>query len=294
MPENLAPYLPGYSHLKPVYDTILWFWMLETFNRLNAVIVPSKTAASLLQAQKLRPPVFAISGGIRLERFYPNPSLDRAACRARYGLRADRTLFLFVGRLDEEKRLDVILRAVHKLGRDDIQLCIAGHGAAQARLKTMAEALNLGQQVRFTGFVPNADLPDLINSCDIFVMPGEAELLSIASLEAMACGRPVLAANAVALPELVSDGLNGYLFKPGDASNAARGMEKLADHPELWVGMGAASLERALPHSLEAVMKRNEALYEMILTGRVATELETPPAGIRKKKSKESQHTSSV
>jgi len=295
MPENLAPYLPGYALFKPFFDWILWRWMLETFNHLDAVVAPSKTAANLLRLQRLRPPVFAISGGISLERFYPNPSLDRVACRARYGLKPDRIIFLFVGRLDEEKRLDVILRALHQLNRDDIQLCVAGHGAAEGKLMKMAQELNLGQRVHFTGFVPNEDLPCLVNSCDIFVMPSDAELLSIASLEAMACARPMLAANAVALPELVSDGLNGYLFKQGDDSDAAHWMEKLADHPELWAGMGAASLERVQHHSLEAVMKRNEALYEMVLTGSLSKEIETQAAPRpSKKKQKERRHTSSA
>ncbi len=190
------------------------------------------------------------------------------------GLIRTGSIFLYVGRVDEEKRLDVILRALQRLKRDDIQFCVAGHGAALGKLKKMAQELDLGQQVHFTGFVPSEDLPGLINSCDIFVMPSEAELLSLASLEAMACGRPMLAANAVALPELVTDGVNGYLFQPGDDADAERCMEKLADQPELWADMGAASVEGAQPHGLDAILERNEALYEMVLSGKVATEVD--------------------
>jgi glycosyltransferase involved in cell wall biosynthesis len=265
--------------------------MLNTFNRLDAVVAPSKTAANLLRAQKLLPPVFPISGGISLARFYPLPDVERDLWRKRYGLDAGRTIFLFVGRIDEEKRLDVILRALAHLERDDIQFCIAGHGAAQGKLKKKAQDLKLGGRARFIGLVPNADLPCLINSCDIFVMPSEAELLSIASLEAMACGRPVLAANAVALPELVSDGINGYLFRPGNDLDAARCMEKLADHPELWPGMGAVSFERAQQHSLEVVLQRNETLYEMVLSGSVVPELKNQSSLDRKKKHGESRRT---
>jgi 1,2-diacylglycerol 3-alpha-glucosyltransferase len=126
------------------------------------------------------------------------------------------------------------------------------------------------------------------------VMPSEAELLSIASLEAMACGRPILAANAVALPELVTDGVNGYLFQRGDDADAVRCMEKLADYPELWAEMGAVSIERAKPHGLEAILKRNEVLYETILSGSVATELETPTYRKRKKKTKTNRDASSA
>jgi len=270
MPGNLAPYLPGYTLLKSIYDWILWHWMLEVFNRLDTVTAPSRTAVALLRAQGLRVPAYPVSGGISLERFHPEPDLDRNAWRQRYGLATDRTVFLFVGRVDREKRLDVILRALHRLKRNDIQFCVAGYGAAMHMLQGLAQELELGQRVHFTGFVSNGDLPHLINSCDIFVMPSEAELLSLSSLEAMACGLPLLAANAVALPELVSDGVNGYLFQPGDDADAALRMEKLADHPELWTDMGQAGRERTRDYSLEMILQHNEMLYEMVLSGRIA------------------------
>ena len=267
MPGNLAPYLPAYPQLKHFYDWILWHWMLDIFNRLDAVTIPSETARDLIQAQGLHVPIFPISGGIRLEYFFPNPNTDRKACRERYGLATDRTIFLFVGRVDKEKRLDVILQALHHLDRDDIQFCVAGHGAAMDQLVVMAEELQLDQRIHFSGYIPSEDLPCLINSCDIFVMPGEAELLSLASLEAMACGLPILAANAVALPELVTNDVNGYLFQAGDAQDAGRYMEKLADHPECWRNMGAASVKRVQPYSLDTVLQSQERLYGMVLSG---------------------------
>jgi len=132
-------------------------------------------------------------------------------------------------------------------------------------LQALAKSLGLGDRVRFTGFVPNEDLTALLNGIDVFTMPSEAELLSIASLEAMACARPLLLANAVALPELVTQGVNGYLFKPGDAQDAERCMGLLADHPEQWEAMGRASLEKAQVHSLENTIQRYETLYKEAL-----------------------------
>jgi 1,2-diacylglycerol 3-alpha-glucosyltransferase len=96
-------------------------------------------------------------------------------------------------------------------------------------------------------------------------MPSEAELLSIASLEAMASGLPILAARARALPELVTDGLNGYLFNPGDEDDAARTMQILIDHPEDWASMSAASLEKVVPHDIEKVLDRYESLYSQLI-----------------------------
>ena len=262
MPENLAPYLPGLSKIKPVYHRMMWNWMLEVYNRVEVVTAQSRVAAELIRAQGLRPPIFPVSCGIDLKRFYPNPSVDRLACRARYGLDPQRTIFLFVGRVDKEKRVDILLRALHLLQRDDIQLVVAGRGAALGEFQDLARSLKLGERVRFTGFIPNEDLPMLLNSIDIFTMPSEAELLSIASLEAMACARPVLLADAVALPELVTPGVNGYLFKPGEAEDAARHMGLLANQRDRWEQMGRASLEKAQAHSLELTIQRFESLYQ--------------------------------
>jgi 1,2-diacylglycerol 3-alpha-glucosyltransferase len=266
MPENLAPYMPGLRIIKPFFNWLLWKWMLQTYNQTELVTAQSRAAVQLVRAQGLRPPVFSVSCGIDLHRFHPDAKTDRAACRARHGLDPKRTIFLFVGRVDGEKRVDLLLRAMARLHRDDIQLAVAGQGAAAHEFQELAKSLKLGERARFTGYIPNEELHVLLNSVDIFTMPSAAELLSIASLEAMACGRPLLVANAVALPELVTQGVNGYLFKPGDAADAAHYMELLADHPEQWPAMGRASLERAQDHSLERTIDRYEGYYREVLS----------------------------
>ncbi len=273
MPENLASYATWFSQFKPLFNWMGWQWMLEVYNRVNIVTAQSKNAAQLVREQGLRPPVFPVSCGIDLGRFHPDPSIDRRACRERYGLDPNRKIFLFVGRVDGEKKLEVLLRAMSQLKRADIQLGIAGRGSAMQGLLALAETLQLGDRVRFTGFIPNEDLHVLLNSADVFVMPSEAELLSLATLEAMACGRPVLLANAVALPELVTEGLNGYLFKPGDPADAAKYIDLLADQPERWPEMGKAGVAKAQFHGLDHTVGQYELLYEHLLTGKPLPEM---------------------
>jgi 1,2-diacylglycerol 3-alpha-glucosyltransferase len=265
MPENLAPYIPGFSSVKPAYDWILWHWMLEVYNRVDVATAQSQAATALVRSQGLHTPIYPISCGIDLARFHPDANVDRESVRRCYGLNPNRKVFLFVGRVDNEKRLDVLLYALQRLHRDDIQLAIAGRGAALNDLQDLSKTLNLGDGVHFTGFIPAEDLPALLNSIDIFIMPSEAELLSIASLEAMACGRPVLLADAVALPELATDDVNGYLFKPGDPVDLAKRIERLADQPDHWSEMGKASLEKARLHDLDNVVRQYETLYETLL-----------------------------
>lgn len=277
MPENLAAYSGPLAHVKPLQRWVGWTWMMEVYNRVDVATAQSRNAADLIRKQGLRVPVYPVSCGIDLKRFYPDEAADRRACRERYGLDPDRKVFLFVGRVDAEKKLDVLLRAMAHLERDDVQLAIAGRGEALKDLQTLAAELGLGDdKVHFTGFIPNEDLHLLLNSVDIFVMPSEAELLSLATLEAMASGRPVLVANAVALPELVTEGVNGYLFRPGDPLDAAKYMELLASQPERWAEMGQASLVRAQYHGLDNTLRQYEMLYERLLAGAPA-ELQLQP-----------------
>jgi glycosyltransferase involved in cell wall biosynthesis len=77
----------------------------------------------------------------------------------------------------------------------------------------------------------------------------------------MASGLPILAANARALPELVAQGANGYLFEPGQTEAAAQGMAYLAEHRDQWNHMGQLSRERAMVHSLENTIRRYEDIY---------------------------------
>ena len=267
MPDNLAPYVPLLPSLKPTFNSILWMWMKSTFNSLDVATVPSATAAEIVRSQGVSVPVYPISCGVNLARFHPDPAVDRKGLRLRYGLDAEKKTFIYVGRVDGEKRVDVLIRAIKILARDDIQLVVTGIGAALPKLRELVHGLELKDSVRFTDFVPASDLPGLLNSVEFFAMPSEVELLSIASLEAMASGLPILAARARALPELVTDGLNGYLFNPGDAADIARCMEMLIDHPENWSLMSNASLKKVSPHNIENVLDRYEALYmQLVMT----------------------------
>ena len=266
LPENFAPYLPAYSILKPFLNWSLWRWMIAVYRHTDAISAQSLAAARMIQRQGLKMPILPISCGIDLGQFYLDPAIDRQQMRQRYGIDPQKKTFMFLGRIDGEKRIDVLLRAARQLRRDDIQLVIAGSGRVEHAMHRLADELQLGERVRFTGFIPRADLPGLINSIDVFVMPSEAELLSISTLEAMACARPVLLADALALPELVRVGENGYLFKPGDAGDLVDCMNKIADQSEQWGTMGMASRKMAVGHSLDEVVEKFETLYTQLTT----------------------------
>ena len=152
--------------------------------------------------------------------------------------------------------MESVIKAMAHLKRNDVQFAIAGKGRHLSALKTLCQKLQLGDRVVFTGFVPDDDLPLLLNSADIFVMPGYAELQSIATLEAMASGLPVLAADARALPELVAHNHNGYLFIPKSPMDVLFFIVQLLNNRSAWASMGAASLHKAQMHAQRNTTQR--------------------------------------
>ncbi|MEZ4663072.1 MAG: glycosyltransferase [Caldilineaceae bacterium] len=265
LPENLTDNLlrghPLLRGVQPLANRLLWRNMLGVYNRLAAVSTPTQTAAAILRAQAIRSPVSAISCGVDVQRFRPRPTLDRSFMRRKYGLAPDKPVLLYVGRIDREKKLDLLIAALAQMGRADMQLAIAGKGAFRPKLEQLCAELGLRDQVVFTGFVPDADLPLLLNSVDIFAMPSHAELQSIATLEAMASGLPVLAANARALPELVTPGSNGQLFDPTASRDAAQAIAQLIAQRRQWPQMGAISRAKAECHAHSQVVTRYVQWY---------------------------------
>ncbi|NOZ49138.1 MAG: glycosyltransferase family 4 protein [Chloroflexi bacterium] len=275
LPENISRNLPIPRFTQGIVTQLLWQSWRITYDHLALLTTPTLTAARILQAQHVHPAVLPVSCGIDLSQFYPRPHMNRLTWRQKYGLAPHKPLFIFVGRVDHEKRLDVLLRAVQRLPDDDFQVAIVGKGLHLRSLHALSQKLALGNKVVFTGYLPAADLPFVLNSADIFVMPSEAELQSIATLEAMASGLPVLAANKHALPELVENGHNGYLFPPGDAEALAQRMVHLMAQRDRWASMGRASRQIAAHHDLAATIGAYQAIYRQVLTAAATVHLPT-------------------
>src|SRR5690606_4801138 len=122
--------------------------------------------------------------------------------------------------------------------------------------------LGLSDRVTFHGHTTDEELRALLTRAILFVIPSIAELQSIATMEAMASGLPVVGSDAVALPHLIHDGENGYLFRPGDVDDlAAKLTTVLTQSPEERLRMQQASLEGVKVHDMDRTLDTFEALY---------------------------------
>jgi glycosyltransferase involved in cell wall biosynthesis len=241
-----------------VLDAIFYRYVVGFSNRCSHVTAPTATALGLLTDHGLRVPSGVVSNGVDLRRYSPGPPDDRL--RRRYGLPGGRPLILSVGRLSPEKRLGVLLGAAARTDPGAL-LAIAGTGPDEARLRARADSLGVTGKVRFLGHVPEADLPGLYRLADVFAIASGAELQSLATMEAMATGLPVVAANAGALGELVRDGENGYLTTLGDATGMAARLDLLCGNPVLRRRMSAASTRIIGAHDRNRCLAAWESLY---------------------------------
>ena len=243
---------------------LIWF-----LDQATKVCTPTETAARLLRAMAFRGAVTVISNGIDSTRF--TPATDQRAARAGLGL-PDKPILLYTGRLDAEKDMGTWLKAAARIPRSlDVHLVVGGEGADRPRLERLAGELGLAGQTTFPGYLPREDLPRLYQAATAYCITSAVELQSITTLEAVASGLPVIAARAGALPELVEDGVNGFLAAPGDVVGFARGMTRVLEDADTSGRMGIAGRKRAERHALSVVGLAHERLLASVIGRRVAT-----------------------
>lgn len=261
LPENARPA----GDRSRAFDGGFYRYLVGFGNRCGYVTAPTSVALGLLRDHGLRAPSRVISNGVDLTVFRPGPADE--GLRERYGLRPGHPVILAVGRLSPEKNVSVLLEAAARL-TTPADLVIAGTGPEAGRLLTAARRLGLGDRVRFLGFVPDPDLAALYRLADIFAIASAAELQSLATMEAMATGLPIVAANAYALRELVSHGGNGYLAAPGRASEMAGYLDQLLRDSDLRGAMAAASLRAIAGHEQDHSLAEWESLYSRLAADR--------------------------
>lgn len=259
MPENLVHYLHLPKKLEDVIKSIAWTQFRNVFENLDHVTSPTKTAARLVKKTGFSRDVKPISNGIDLKKFHP--SNDGKHIKDKYGL-PDAPIFLFVGRLDKEKNVDILLKAIAKIPKNiPMHFAVAGKGKMRESLEKLADKLKIRDKVTFLGFVPDKELPYLYGAADCFVIACEAELQSIATMEAMATGLPVIAVDAMALPELVHHGKNGYLFDLDDRDSLALHIQRMSSDESLRKNMAQKSLEIIASHDIDKAIEEFESIY---------------------------------
>jgi glycosyltransferase involved in cell wall biosynthesis len=218
--------------------------------------------------------LLTIHNGVDVARF----AVRKGVSRAELGLREDLPVIGTVCRLVEPKKgLAVLVKALARLNNraetPPCQVLIVGEGPAERPIRALCDELGVTPWVAFTGL--RRDVPRILPSLDVFVLPSRYEGFGIAIVEAMAAGLPVVASKVGGIPEIIIHGETGLLVPPDDPGSLADALRELTANPERAKAMGQRGRQRAQAlFSVEAMVKRHEDLYERLLASRAQS-----PAG---------------
>jgi glycosyltransferase involved in cell wall biosynthesis len=263
MPENLVHFLHLPQKLEHTINRKIWQWYANECKKADLVISPTKNAQQILSTYAKGIHHEVISNGVDLKRF--SSDNDGSYLQKKYKLPA-KNIIVYVGRIDKEKNIDVLIKAIALCKKKiDIHTVIVGQGKEEKSLKELVRQLHVQQLITFTGYLPENDLPNIYKVADIFVMPSIAELQSLVTMEAMASGLPIIGAQAVALPHLIFNNENGFLFTPGNAKDLADKIYKILTNPKLREKMGEKSKEIIQTHDIEQVTNTFEQTYMKLI-----------------------------
>lgn len=175
-------------------------------------------------------PIEVISAGVDYANFSRMPKKQITNICRRYFI-PEKPWVLYVGRLDQDKNLPIMIKtwAMVCQQHKNLILLIVGDGTIREKLKRMTTDLKISERVYFTGTIPEADLPAVYLSrfSRAFFITSKVETQSIVTLQALAAGLPVVAANSGALPELVRPGVNGILSDSDNPADYAKGLNQV-------------------------------------------------------------------
>lgn len=200
-------------YILPFKDKVWKESIRYVLNAADHVITVSKSNYECIKKLDVVAPISIIPNGFKSEMFRPE---EKENCRKLLGLPLDKKLIVSAGYLAEEKGHTYLVEAMSDIvkQRDDVLCYIVGTGALEHKLKKRVASLGLKDKVKFVGFKPHDEMPAWMNACDVFVLPSLTESFGVVQIEAMACGKPVVATYNGGSEELILSDEHGFLVEP--------------------------------------------------------------------------------
>ena len=242
----------GVLHHKPTERHVV--------SKIPNIIVVSLHAKNLI-GYMTNSKIHVIPNGIDFEDFQnirPHKSIERSH-------------ILFIGNLVKVKGINSLIKAIPNIKKaiPNIRVLIGGTGPQEKELEKRVKKLNIEENVNFLGFVSGNEKYSYYKSADLCVVPSVYETFGIVCLEAMACGKPVVASNVGGIPFVVKDGETGLLFECGNAKDLAEKILILLENKKLREKMGKAGRERAEEFTWDKIAEQTVEVYKEILQMRV-------------------------
>lgn len=189
-------------------------------NSADHIITVSRSNLTCIKRLDVSTPITVIPNGFKSNLFYPR---DLIECRKKLNLPLDKKIILTVGNLDPIKGHKHLINSIHNIvkDRDDILCVIVGAGYLRNSLKRQIRSLGLEKFIWLAGGKPHGEIPLWMNACDLFVLPSLRESFGVVQIEAMACGKPVVATRNGGSEEIVISDEYGLLAQPSDPDDLA-------------------------------------------------------------------------
>lgn len=270
--EFVLGYFRSAKFLHPVIRPLVRYSSRTFYNRCDRVLTPTEFSRRTLLGWGVRVPIEAISNGVELKRFNPADTKSEAKAlrdlHKRFSLPSDAPIILYIGRMDKDKNIPTLVEAIPKILEGmPATFLFVGEGTDRKEIERNIAKQPWKERVKFVGFVPHDD-PDLVRlyqASRIVWTASTIETQSITTLEAIACGLPVVAANAGALPELVHEGQNGFLVEPYDAAGFADAVLQILSDPRRAEEFSKESVKIASGHAIGKSLERIAAVYREVI-----------------------------
>lgn len=250
-----GPDIPGFEERYGALYPVLTPTIRATWHDATHVIAKCDDEAKMIQRVDARVPVQIIANGVDVNAFAAATIPDDGALR-----------LVCVARLIERKGQRHVIAAVQRLSAQgvDVTLDLVGTGDAQTAYEQLARELGVADRVRFVGYVPREEIAARYANAHVFVLASYNEGMSVATLEAMAAGLPLVVTRAPGTKELVREQVNGLLFDWADVDTLTAHLKFLATHRETARQMGCASRERAKQFAWDDVAVQYLELFQYL------------------------------
>ena len=194
----------------------------------------------------LKNKVIKVAGGVNVDIFKPQPRNDLLLDKL--NLEADNKIIISTRGLEPVYDVQTLIRAIPNIidKHNNVRVIIAGIGSTETSLKDLAESLKVTKFIRFVGYVkPEPNMASLLNMATLYVSTSLSDTFATSTLEAFACGKPVIVSDVPGTEEAVKNGINGYIFRRGDHVMLTNHILNMLDHPEIIEQMGRENREYA-------------------------------------------------
>ena len=246
----------------PLLNWLIFYPIERISSRWTDVLVTITHEDYQLAQKKMYAKEVVYVPGVGIDTALFAPKEEDTAINARkreeFGFSLNDTVMLSVGELNKNKNHEIVLRAMAQLGRKDLHYVIAGRGELKEHLEGLAKELSIIDQLHLLGF--RTDVKELFKMADFFAHPSFREGLSVAVMEAMANGLPIICTEIRGNADLIVDNKGGYLFKPAEQDTAYRALKNMMESPDK-KSMGLYNLKKSEGLDIKAVLEVMRRIY---------------------------------